>query len=88
MREKIVQYQMQSRNIKPLSPRQGLAFCPAISIIELYFSGTSRSCGEVESGPGHCDRQLERAGAAGGLPDLGVREPAELESDERGVGGG
>ena len=33
--------------MKPLSPRQGLAFCSAVSIIELYLSGASRFYGEV-----------------------------------------
>ena len=74
--------------MKPLPPRQGLAFCPTISIIELYLSGTSRFCREVEFGPSYCHHQLERTGIAGGLPGLGVRKPEKLESGGRGVGGG
>ena len=44
--------------------------------------------GKVEFGPDHRHRQLERAGAAGGLPGLGVREPERLKSEGRGMGGG
>ena len=75
--------------MKPLSSRRGLAFCPGISIIELDLKRTSRVYGEqVEFGPGHCDRQLEREEVAGGLLDLGARKPEEFGAEGRGLGGG